>query len=353
MKVSDYPMFSVFISKDIMENMDRDRFMNYNKKKEVFKLAFEIARKRITHMGFPSMHVNVVFRHTPDAYGLAHGGPDASRTYRRKSKSISLNQKFIDYISNPTEENLRYSFGTLVDTIVHEWAHIWMFNNGKAFRDAIKDYHEALTHSNIDKISSNYVNSETPRRVFKRFYNVLYKTIVDDYMKKQSIELKEIQIDVRNILIHNLNDFGKYALTINLEVIKKYSDVIAGIVYNNLQTPNKIPTQVENLNLEKVFGDIIEQETQSSVMKREDVRKQLSDMVRFTGSYGLTNPDEAWATAIQKFNVLHPYHRKRILELMQVRGPRETPNKRMQKHKKIKRSKDVVDEYMRRFNAED
>lgn len=212
----DLPMFSVFLESKDGDYGDDFTWSDVSE-------AFKMAKRRIDKMGFPSMHVNVVFKDYPEdeshVGGKAHGNPESSPKYK-KLKSISLSKKFLYGLDN----NYSMTMKRLIPTIVHEWAHIWMFNNGQAFRNAIKQYHEALVMSNVDNIKS----------------------------------------------------------------------ATSGM----------------------------------------DRLKQLSDMVNFTGAYGLTDPDEAWATAIQGFFKLHPYHRQRILELMQERSPRELPNMRMQQHLK-------------------
>ena len=210
----DVPMFSIFLEKEQGDFGDDFLWSDVAE-------AFKMAKKRINKMGFPSMHVNVVFKDYPEKEshvgGKAHGNPEASPKYK-KLKSISLSKKFLYGLDN----NYKATMRKLISTIVHEWAHVWMFNNGEAFRNAIKQYHEALIMSNVDKV----------------------KGVTSGMLRLQ----------------------------------------------------------------------------------------QLSDMVNFTGAYGLTDPDEAWATALQTFSKLHPYHRQRILELMQVREPRELPNMRMQRH---------------------
>jgi len=317
----DVPMFSIFLDSWDADNSDETTWGDVSE-------AFKIAKKKINKMGFPSMHTNVVFKdYGPKeltTLGKAHGNPESSPKHK-KLKSISLSKKLLHGLEN----NYSVIMNKLILTIVHEWAHVWMFNNGKEFRNAVKQYHEALTQSNIDKIPYKY---EDPDRIFQTFYNRLYSQTQNTYTKKQNIKLVNIQNNVENILLDVLNDFGMYALAIDSEIIKKYANTIGKIVYNNLTIPNEIPKQIEALNLEKVFGDIVKNETQRRIMKRDDVRKQLSDLVNFTGAYGLKDPDETWATALEKFNALHPYHRQRIFELMQVRGPREIPNSRMQKH---------------------
>lgn len=323
--IMDVPMFSIFTEPKYGE------YINSSEINSNLKTALEVAKTRIQKMGFPSMHVNVVFQDTPGAFGVASGNPEARK---HSLRHIDMNRRFLDHLLFANHRGLdKYNPDQMISTLVHEWGHIWMYNNGQKFRNAVKQYHEALTHSNIDKVPHRY---EDPIRIFQDFYNRLGYQIQNNYLKKQNVKLINIQDNIETFLLDVLNAFGMYALAIDRGVIKKYSNIIGEIVFNNLQTPHEILKQIRELDLEKVFGNIVKQETQRSLLKKTDICKQLSDMVNFTGAYGLKNPDETWATAIQKFGTLDPYHRKRILELMQVRGPREAPNKRMQKHLKSK-----------------
>lgn len=200
----DLPMFSVFVESKYGDHYGERVWENISR-------AFKLARNKIGAIGFPSMHVNVVFRTFPVgnfSMGMAHGNPSDSPK-RKKLKHISLNTKLLRILSTDESPDL---INDIRDIIIHEWAHIWMFNNGAAFRTAVSQYHEALVMSNLDKL----------------------------------------------------------------------------------------PTGIDR--------------TDSRVLQ------QLSDMVEFTGGYGLKSPDEAWATAIDGFESLPSYHRQRILRLMQTRG---------------------------------
>lgn len=327
-KLGDYPMFTVYIKKG--DNISSD-IMSYKKYEKFMKEVFTISRDEIYKMGFSKMHSNVLFDETPGDYGKAQGRTD-TKIGSKKLKTILLNKKFL---RTDLSGRTGYNWDQLVPTIVHEWAHLWMFNNGKEFRDAVKQYHEALVHSNIDKIPLNTAN---PFTTMQLFYDRVLHQIQNQYIKKQNIKISNIQDNIHNILLDVLGKFGNWAYLIDNEIIKKYSNTIGKIIYNSLNDPYSIGPQIKALNLEKVFGDIVKYGTQDQISKNESVRKKLSDMVKYTGAYGLKNPDETWATALEKFQELDPYHRKRIFELMQINEPRQLPNKRMQKHNKAKQT---------------
>lgn len=228
--IMNLPMFSIFVDSKNNDIIPDDDMW------ELVADAFKTAKQRIDKIGFPSMHVNAVFLQYPTKEfhvgGKAYGNPESPPKHK-KLKHISLSTRFLDML----QTNYNGGYNLLVKTIVHEWAHIWMFNKGESFRNAMKQYYDALISSNENTIDLT------------------------------SIETKD-------------------------------------------------------------------------TARKQLARKLISDLINFTGSYGLTNPDEAWATAIEKFESLHPYHRKRIFELMQTNEPRQLPNKRLQKH--IKQSQSLT-----------
>lgn len=329
--LADVPMFSIFKDKGIeIDDVTLHDVME----------AFKLAKKRINKMGFSSMHVNAVFRtYDPvkerNVLGMAQGNPEAGRSFK-KLKSISLSSKHLKQL----DTNYAIAFKKLVNTIVHEWGHIWMFNNGRTFRNAVKQYHEALVHSNIDKINLDYGD---PIKVMKGIYDHLIYTTLPNLSKRPK-KLAIVQDNVQNILLDKLEAFGKYAWAIDMDLIKRYANRIGTILVHDANNPSKAYRQLRALNMEKVFGDEIRKQAQYVALKKDpNVRQQLSDMVNFTGAYGLSNPDETWATALESFFKLDPYHRKRIFELMQTRPEprldsmgRLQPNARIQKHIKAK-----------------
>jgi hypothetical protein len=54
-----------------------------------------------------------------------------------------------------------------------------------------------------------------------------------------------------------------------------------------------------------------------------DIRERVKNLVKWSSAYGLSNEDELWATGIEEFTQLPPEHRKNIIKLMSIRGPRD------------------------------
>jgi hypothetical protein len=145
----DLPMFSLFYDKTLGGTFN----MFASTMDDELRNIFQQARTRIQKMGFPSMHVNVVFKNLNKAaemrvrktrtVGIAHGNPK----YRKKFKEdggktslryMELDADFIYDLDDPSE------YERLISAIVHEWAHLWMFQNTKTFRSAVMTFYNDL-----------------------------------------------------------------------------------------------------------------------------------------------------------------------------------------------------------------
>ena len=114
-------MFSVYLFKD-----DVDKVESINELKEKITNACTEARKIITKMGFPSMHSNILIKDLSEEVNWVSGGGVGGYAHRKgKYMTVSLNQ-----INDPNY---------LIKVIVHEWAHLWMFNNSEGFKRAVSE----------------------------------------------------------------------------------------------------------------------------------------------------------------------------------------------------------------------
>jgi hypothetical protein len=50
--------------------------------------------------------------------------------------------------------------------------------------------------------------------------------------------------------------------------------------------------------------------------KYNQIREVAKDLVKWSGSYGMSNDDELWATGVEDFLKLPKYHRQKIIQLM-------------------------------------
>ena len=127
----DVPMFSIFLDK----KSDVDvRYLNTGATKEIFAKA----RNRIQKLGFPSMHTNVVVADlSKEANQNTGGGVGGYADHKGRFMAVSydLLVKDVDYS---------------VSIIVHEWAHLWMYNNGHTFRKAVGEYYKLMKDYSTD-----------------------------------------------------------------------------------------------------------------------------------------------------------------------------------------------------------
>lgn len=153
----DLPMFSVFAHKEL-----NDELVNSLNTPEI-KNIFKRARNTIAKMGFTSMHSNVMFRDLSDRVNINTGGKVGGFAHIT-GKYMTLDPKVFF-------NNTEYAH----DIIVHEWAHLYMFNNSKGFNNAVKEFYNQL----LSKGKLNTTPKLEPKlpetfesQVFKQLSNV-------------------------------------------------------------------------------------------------------------------------------------------------------------------------------------
>jgi len=194
--ITKLPMFSVYLFKD-----DADKVESINELKENITNACTEARKKINKMGFPSMHSNILLKDLSEQVNQnTGGGVGGYATSKGKYMAIGL-----DSIDNPNY---------LIEVIIHEWAHLWMFNNSEGFKRAVREYYETLL--NQYKTNLSIAQKEREKKPFKNItkYNsweLSEKLLGRDYNDKIWDEVvREMMYIVRNIyqgyVINKYND---------------------------------------------------------------------------------------------------------------------------------------------------
>jgi len=61
--LATFPMFSLFLSKDIAADPNDEKFLEIKKSLPELKKTFNLARKQIHKLGFKSMHANVILKY--------------------------------------------------------------------------------------------------------------------------------------------------------------------------------------------------------------------------------------------------------------------------------------------------
>lgn len=130
MHLYDLPMFSIYVNSE-----HKSSFFQNMPYIDDFKKAFADARNTIIKMGFSSMHVNVLFNDLSAEVNQNTGKEgDVGGYAHRKGKSMSINIKGLNHIDY------------LGKLIVHEWAHLWMYNNSAGFKKAVKHFYRQLVN---------------------------------------------------------------------------------------------------------------------------------------------------------------------------------------------------------------
>jgi hypothetical protein len=108
-------------------------------------------------MGFPSMHSNILLKNlSKDVNQVTgkEGDIGGYATSKGKYMAIGLNQ-----INDPNY---------LIKVIVHEWAHLWMFNNSEGFKRAVSEYYNTLLNQYRTNFSTAQKQKE--KEPFKNIY---------------------------------------------------------------------------------------------------------------------------------------------------------------------------------------
>jgi hypothetical protein len=151
----DIPMFSVFIKKDLLNDPTYiDEEVRLNVKSKRIKHVFELARNYIHKLGFPSMHSNVVVA-------------DLSKV---KNQNTGKSSVAVGGAAYEKGKYMEVDYNSLVDSpyyatqiIIHEWAHLWMFNNSSNFKKAVKQHYDHILKTNYDE-----ANAATKRKVYPK-----------------------------------------------------------------------------------------------------------------------------------------------------------------------------------------
>lgn len=296
--IKNYPMFTLYRDKDI----DISELNDYQDKMDNM---FKEAKNRIMKLGFPSQHANVVLRNL-DANG------EAFARYRYMAINFEL---FKEELTSNYDDNY------VVDVIVHEWAHLWMFNKGKSFEKAIKEVYDRIVSNNIPT-QDNGVHG-----IINRKYNIIKNKIYNTYMESlphitEDNSYQWVQPLIESILfiigidIYKLTDkdtqldidFSRLCGEIEFirtDVKKEIDNFADDLIDYALEI-------IEILDLSKYINANI-----NNMFKQNDpVIDDLRKLIKWWDNYGLTNSNEFWATGIEGFFKLPYEHKRTIIKLM-------------------------------------
>ena len=302
--VKNYPMFTLYRDKDIdisELNVYQDKMDN----------MFKEAKNRILKLGFPSQHANVVLRNIDSG---------ASGEAYPKYRYMAIDFELFKMELTSTFDDDDY----VIDVIVHEWAHLWMFNKGKSFEKAIKEVYDRIISNNIPTLD-NSVHS-----IINRKYNIIKNKIYSKYMEAlphvtEDNSFQWVQTLIESILIiigidiYELTakdtqldiDFSRLCEQIEFVIIdvkknlKQFDNFAEDLIDYALEI-------IETLDLSKYINANI-----NNMFKQNDpVIDDLRKLIKWWNNYGLTNSNELWATAIEGFFKLPYEHKRTIIKLM-------------------------------------
>ena len=115
----DVPMFSVYVADVVVKN--DPKFINQSF--EELKSNLDGARNEIHKIGFSSMHANILIDNIKTSY------PKHSTAV-----GLAVNRQFMVIDVNHLRDAKRI--------VVHEWAHLWMYQRPKLFKKAVTDIYK-------------------------------------------------------------------------------------------------------------------------------------------------------------------------------------------------------------------
>jgi hypothetical protein len=296
--LADFPMFSVFVSKNILEKPNTPYNMEFFKdiKDEIAETCAD-ARNQITKIGFPTMHVNVVIGdlavedNNPSAAGLAFGN-------RQKGYNKGYNKPGHHWKNNTRRKYMKIDLKALLrfndfttSVLVHEWAHVWMFNNSKQFKNTVEKLYTHL----LNKSRNNLNYQEPKQRVFGD--NLLNSKDDDDLFSFIITSAAKIFKDNYQWTIVSLQtpddtDFKFGEKEIQKYVEKDFRKLVTNCVkfYNDRSKNYKISIQEHGTQLSDLAKDLYE--TVGAELLKAIDKSITNDRFDFDPEYHENPPDD-------------------------------------------------------------
>ena len=366
---ADVPMFSIFIG----DGVSKKDMYNIKRGEKRIKAAFEKARQQIHSMGFGSMHANVLIKDLSNYPNQNTGRIGVGGLAYQKGKYMEIDANQFSSI------NMEY----LVKIIVHEWAHLWMFNNSKEFKNSVNTLYNKLVSSGAEKIKPEDIKSRlelsneefrviisqweqiiarlvTRNNTFKVFAsknmpdanvpppssdntitdatekdveNEVVKKIKDGFIRlctdnnfaQPSLEMQnKVEEIARNAVVPKLIELGKnQELYKNISISNSVSSLYDYLWVSNDLKPKdfSITSTFQNLKAPAAIKKVKDEFSGGiSGQNFEFHRKYLKSIHNWVNDYGMSNNDEMWATGIEEFFKLPSPHRKAIIKLMMNMG---------------------------------
>ena len=361
----DAPMFSVYIG----DGVSKKDLYNIKRGEKRIKAAFEKARQQIHSMGFGSIHANVLIKDLSNHPNQNTGAVGVGGLAYRKGKYMEIGS------SQFSSTNTDY----LVRIIVHEWAHLWMFNNSKEFKNSVNTLYNRLVSSGAEKIKPEDIKSrlelsnEEYQVLISKWEKIIIKLVTRnntfDVFASKNMPDADVQPrhwsntitdatekDVEHEVVKTIkagfirlcidNSFGPPPL----EIQNKVEEIARNAVVPKLIELGKNPELLKNIPDSYLYDylwvsndlkpkgfsiiSIIKNLKEPAEINRvkdefsfglsgknfEFHRKYLKNIHNWVSDYGMSNSHEMWATGIEEFFKLPLPHRKSIIKLMMNMG---------------------------------
>lgn len=251
----DIPMFSIFID----SSLSKDYIRYMQSKTDAIRKEFDVARHEIHRLGFPSMHANVVLSNLSKIQNYNTGDVGIGGEARRGLKFMRID------ISNINSK-----------IIVHEWAHLWMFNNNKEFKSAVlllynRILQTAVSNMTPDQIPIKLSNSEELKIIniweneFKNF--VLFDSKYDHSISWFFLKGKSFTPDMIDFVPQGLTFFGATIKPMTFENMRGTS----------IEAPMGSTVYVEKGNQDWIIGFYEGKERYETVIKTKEFLELIRD----------------------------------------------------------------------------
>ena len=179
---------------------------------KLLKEVCNISKKQINTMGFSSMHANIIIKDLGDEDENVKG-VRLGLAYENKH-SMNLN---FNYIIPMLSHDIRKASSV----ITHEWAHLWMFQNSKAFKQTVKDlYNDLVIKKTKPILPLNLQN--------------LAGDNLDDLREYVALQIKW----VNGYGLTNEHEFWATAIENFLKLIPEHKKIFISLINNKINNTN-------------------------------------------------------------------------------------------------------------------
>ena len=212
--IADFPMFSVFVDSELSDDYKK----TVGEMQDSLKKIFGDARHEIHRLGFPSMHANVVLKDLSEEVNHITGGGEFTGGCKGVGGyAIAKGKYMVIDIGN-----------IYTNSIVHEWAHLWMMNNSEEFKKAVKALYTHMQNQAASQLQPDDISSKlTPQeeRVLLDKWSEFFTNLVLFFPTEPTISSfiikgKKITPDMLQFLPHNLTIPGMLKKSLDTQSLR-------------------------------------------------------------------------------------------------------------------------------------